>query len=218
MYIDAYKLTGTRLWRIDLGPNIRAGAHYTQFIVYRLRRRRQSGDGGQDRARHQGRHRQLLASSGPAANDDDTTIYRNGDGYVLSGPEYLTVFNGQTGAEMATVDFDVPRGTVSSWGDDYGNRVDRFLATAAYLDDTGLPSFVMARGYYTRTTLTAWNFRDGAADAAVEVRQQHDAAATPPTIRTPGKARTACRSRTSTTTRSQELIYGAMAVDNDGTG
>ena len=82
-------------------------------------------------------------------------LYRNATGYVLSGPEYLTVFNGQTGAEMATVDFPVARGTVSSWGDDYGNRVDRFLATAAYLDGTGLPSFVMARGYYTRATMAA---------------------------------------------------------------
>ena len=88
-------------------------------------------------------------------------IYRNSDGYVLSGPEYLTVFNGQTGAEMATVDFAGARGTVSSWGDDYGNRVDRFLATAAYVDTTGLPSFIMARGYYTRTTLAAWNWRGG---------------------------------------------------------
>jgi rhamnogalacturonan endolyase len=40
VYLDAYKLNGTRLWRIDLGKNIRAGAHYTQFIVYDL-----DGDG-----------------------------------------------------------------------------------------------------------------------------------------------------------------------------
>src|SRR4029078_10911901 len=98
---------------------------------------------------------------GPAANDDDSMTYRNSDGYVLSGPEYLTVFNGQTGAEMATVDFPVLRATVSSWGDSYGNRVDRFLATAAYVDTTGLPSFIMARGYYTRTTLGAMNWRAG---------------------------------------------------------
>jgi hypothetical protein len=38
--LDAYKLDGTRLWRIDHGRNIRAGAHYTQFIVYDL-----NGDG-----------------------------------------------------------------------------------------------------------------------------------------------------------------------------
>ena len=34
VYLDAYTLEGTLLWRIDLGRNIRAGAHYTQFIVY----------------------------------------------------------------------------------------------------------------------------------------------------------------------------------------
>src|SRR5690606_15953897 len=33
VYIDCYKLDGTLLWRIDLGKNIRAGAHYTQFMV-----------------------------------------------------------------------------------------------------------------------------------------------------------------------------------------
>src|SRR5690606_28927537 len=53
------------------------------------------------------------------------------------------------------------RGNVRSWGDDYGNRVDRFLAAAAYLDDTGLPSVVMARGYYTRSVLAAFTYRDG---------------------------------------------------------
>ena len=52
VYVDAYKLDGTRLWRIDLGRNIRAGAHYTQFMVYDL-----DGDGtrrgrDEDRRRH----------------------------------------------------------------------------------------------------------------------------------------------------------------------
>ena len=59
------------------------------------------------------------------------------------------------------MDYPVARGTVSSWGDDYGNRVDRFLATAAYVDNTGLPSFIMARGYYTRATMAAMNWRSG---------------------------------------------------------
>lgn len=34
VYLDAYKLNGKQLWRIDLGKNIRAGSHYTQFMVY----------------------------------------------------------------------------------------------------------------------------------------------------------------------------------------
>ena len=70
------------------------------------------------------------------------------------------MFNGQTGAAMSTVDYDPPRGTVSSWGDNYGNRVDRFLAGTAYLDGQR-PSLIMARGYYTRTVIAAWDFRNG---------------------------------------------------------
>jgi len=32
--IDGYKMDGTKLWRIDVGMNIRAGAHDTQLSVY----------------------------------------------------------------------------------------------------------------------------------------------------------------------------------------
>ena len=114
VYLDAYTLTGTRLWRIDLGPNIRAGAHYTPVRRLRLRRRRQGRDGGQDRARHQGRHRRV-SEAGPGRQRRPTRCSTaTATGYVLSGPEYLTVFNGQTGAELATVNFDQARGTVSS--------------------------------------------------------------------------------------------------------
>src|SRR4051794_41866003 len=87
--------------------------------------------------------------------------YRNSSGYVLSGPEYLTMFNGRNGKAMQSVDYVPARGTVSSWGDSYGNRVDRFLAGTAYLDGSR-PSLVMARGYYTRTVIAAWDWRGGA--------------------------------------------------------
>ncbi|CAM5344983.1 Rhamnogalacturonan endolyase YesW [Streptomyces violaceorubidus] len=86
--------------------------------------------------------------------------HRNSSGYVLSGPEYLTMFNGQTGKAMGTVDYVPARGSVSSWGDSYGNRVDRFLAGTAYLDGSR-PSVIMARGYYTRTVIAAWDWRGG---------------------------------------------------------
>jgi len=36
--LDCYRLDGTILWRLDMGPNIRAGAHYTQFMVYDFNR------------------------------------------------------------------------------------------------------------------------------------------------------------------------------------
>ena len=50
-------------------------------------------------------------SLGPAAEDDDAQEYRNSDGYVLTGPEYLTVFEGATGKELATESFPVLRGS-----------------------------------------------------------------------------------------------------------
>lgn len=151
-FIDAYKLDGTRLWRIDLGRNIRAGAHYTQMVVFDL-----DGDGKAE----------VMLKTADGTKDGKGTVigsssadYRNSSGYILSGPEYLTVFNGQTGAAMATTDYLPARGTVSSWGDSYGNRVDRFLAGVAYLDGTR-PSAVFARGYYTRAVVVAWDWRDG---------------------------------------------------------
>jgi rhamnogalacturonan endolyase len=91
---------------------------------------------------------------------DAAADWRNPRGYILEGPEFLTVFEGMTGRALATTNYIPPRGVVSDWGDDYGNRVDRFLACVAYLDGVR-PSVVMCRGYYTRTVLAAWNWRDG---------------------------------------------------------
>ncbi|WP_207495896.1 T9SS type A sorting domain-containing protein [Aridibaculum aurantiacum] len=152
VYLDAYKLNGTRLWRIDLGRNIRAGAHYTQFIVYDL-----DGDGKAE----------VACKTADATIDGLGNVignanadYRNSSGYILSGPEFLTVFNGLTGAAMATTNYLPARGTVSSWGDSYGNRVDRFIAAVAYLDGAR-PSLIMGRGYYTRLVRAAWDWRNG---------------------------------------------------------
>ncbi|HEY9107946.1 MAG TPA: rhamnogalacturonan lyase [Roseateles sp.] len=151
-FVDAYRLDGTRLWRIDLGPNVRAGAHYTSFVAYDL-----DGDGKAE----------VMMKTADGTVDgqgkvigDAKADYRNEAGYVLAGPEFLTVFNGQTGAAMATVDYTPPRGDVSAWGDGYGNRVDRFLAGVAYLDGRR-PSAVFSRGYYTRAVIAAWDWRDG---------------------------------------------------------
>ncbi len=153
VYLDAYKFNGTRLWRIDLGRNIRAGAHYTQFMVYDL-----DGDGKAEVAckTADGTKDGTGVTIGNAGAD-----YRNSSGYILSGPEYLTVFQGSTGKALYTGAYEPARGTVSSWGDSYGNRVDRFLACIAYLDGVH-PSLVMCRGYYTRTVLAAYDWNGSA--------------------------------------------------------
>lgn len=149
VYLDAYKMNGTRLWRIDLGKNIRAGAHYTQFMVYDL-----DGDGKAE----------IACKTADGSRDGLGTVignpnadYRNSSGYILSGPEYLTVFQGLTGKALYTTNYEPVRGNVSDWGDSYGNRVNRFLACIAYLDGEH-PSLVMCRGYYTRAVLTAYDW------------------------------------------------------------
>jgi hypothetical protein len=152
VYLDAYKLNGTRLWRVDLGRNIRAGAHYTQFQVFDY-----DGDG---RAEVVVKTADGTRSGTGQVIGNASADHRNSSGYVLAGPEFLSVFRGTDGAVLATADYVVPRGTVSSWGDNYGNRVDRFLAGTAYVDGSR-PSIIMARGYYTRSVVVAWDFRNG---------------------------------------------------------
>ncbi len=157
---QCYKLNGTFLWEINLGKNIRDGAHYTQFMVYDL-----DGDGKAEVAMKTGDG--SIDSKGNVIGDS-TKDYRNDKGYILSGPEYLTVFSGLTGEAISTVNYDPPRYSTlnptteelkAMWGDGYGNRMDRFLACIAYLDGKH-PSLVMCRGYYTRTVLAAWDLKD----------------------------------------------------------
>jgi rhamnogalacturonan endolyase len=161
VFLHAYELDGTCLWKIDLGVNIRGGAHYTQHQVYDY-----DGDGFAEvvckTAPGTKDGTGAFLKLGPVISGNDAKDYRNADGYILTGPEYLTVFNGKTGAEMATANYVPARGTVSKaeWGDDWGNRVDRFNATTAWLDGKR-PSMIFQRGYYYRLTCAAWDWRDG---------------------------------------------------------
>lgn len=164
--LDAYKLDGTHLWRIDLGINIREGQHYTQFMVYDL-----DGDG----------RAELACKTADGTKDgkgkiigDGTKDWRNKEtgtqrhGRILDGPEYFTIFDGQTGAALKTVDYVPNRFPINGWGgiggnggnDSYGNRCDRFLACIAYLDGVR-PSVVMCRGVYGRIVMAAWDWRRG---------------------------------------------------------
>ncbi len=156
VYIDCYKLDGTKLWRIDLGRNIRAGAHYTQFMVYDL-----DGDGKAELACKtapgtiDGQGKAVLMGN-DKVTDDYRTQSGDNTGTIRTGSEYLTVFNGLTGAEITSVAYD-PARDAYSWGDSYGNRSERYLACVAYLDGQK-PSLVMCRGYYTMSCLVAWDF------------------------------------------------------------
>ena len=164
--LQGYKLDGTLLWTINLGRNIREGAHYTQFMVYDL-----DGDGRAEVVckTADGTKDGLGKTIGdPAADWRDMNSTSRTFGKILKGPEYLTVFDGRTGAALATTNYVPSRGDLGGWGgrggnggnDSIGNRSDRFLACVAHLDGKR-PSVVMCRGYYGRSVLAAWDWRDG---------------------------------------------------------
>ncbi len=216
VYLDAYKLDGTQLWRIDLGVNIRAGAHYTQFMVYDF-----DGDGIAE----------VVCKTAPGTidgagkyvimnSDSPTADYRchttnttgaNRMGTILTGSEYLTLFDGRTGKELNSVAYNPPRGNVNDWGDNYGNRSDRFLACVAYLDGVH-PSAVMCRGYYTRACLAAYDvknkklvqrwFYDSGSTSGVGAYGQGNHNLSVADVNGDGK---------------DEIIYGSCAINNDGT-
>jgi rhamnogalacturonan endolyase len=181
--LDAYTLEGKRLWRIDLGRNIRAGAHYTQFLVYDLTATARAevalrtSDGttdGQGKVlgdadadwREQGRR-------GPQADRTGAVVKPTGPrwprvGRMLKGPEYLTVFDGLTGAALASAPYSPPRNpdTDAPSFEQHDGPVGRRLrqplrplpGRRRLSGRPANPSIVMARGYYARTTLAAWDF------------------------------------------------------------
>ena len=180
VYIDCYKLDGTKLWRIDLGNNIRAGAHYTQYQVYDY-----DGDGKAE----------LMCKTAPGSKDGlgnyvnqaatDVKIksasntkdwVSEGSGRIDGGQEYLTVFNGETGAAIHTIAYWPNRNAKAelseasgtfNWDDrsgkndkgNYGNRGERYLAATAYLGGPDQrPSGIFSRGYYTFAYIWAVDF------------------------------------------------------------
>ena len=215
---QAYKLDGTFLWQISLGRNIREGAHYTQFMVYDL-----DGDGIAEFACKTADG--TIDGTGKVIGDS-TKDWRNLNrasgpfyGKVLDGPEYFTIFSGRTGEALATTNYIPDRYPLNGWNghggnggsDSTGNRVDRFLACIAYLDGVH-PSIVMCRGYYGRSVLAAWDWRNGkltsrwvfdSKDGENPYSGQGNHNLTVADVDGDGK---------------DEIIYGSMVVDDNGKG
>ncbi len=275
--LHAYKLDGTLLWSINLGKNIREGAHYTQFMVFdfdsdgKAEVICKTADGSVDGVGNvvgdaEADHRQMPTSverqatpfvaqgrvSARQPSQEKETFLQDGRrrreqgqpgrgrggrrgqgrgsrrggqrfGYILKGPEYLTVFNGETGAAMATVDYvpqrhpetDSPTAAQMNevWGDGYGNRIDRFLACVAYLDGAH-PSVIMCRGYYTRTVLVAWDWRN----SQLTQRWIFDSDVVDPSKQMwRGQGNHSIAVADVDEDGRDEVIYGSLVVDDDGT-
>ncbi len=150
--LDAYKLDGTKLWRIDLGQNVRAGAHYTQFLVYdfdldgEAEMMCQTAPSSKDSAGNYVTRASHVDDIKSISDADNQNSYINDGGYNLTSDEFLTVFESD-GTAADTIYYPNQRINASVWGDDYGNRCDRFTATVAYMDGKK-PYGVYMRGYY----------------------------------------------------------------------
>ena len=217
-YLDAYKMDGTRLWRIDLGPNVRSGAATTNFLVFDF-----DGDGCAE----------ICCKTGDGTVDglghrigDAQVDWRTWDkksptyGKIVNGPEYLTVFEGRTGKELDSKEYIPTRYPLDGWGgvggncgnDNTGGRSDRFTAGVAFLDGK-TPSPIMVRGWYGRTVVAAWTFTNG----ALKHTWTFDSAA-------PGWETYSGMGNHSVTVADfdgdgcDEICVGAMTVDHDGKG
>ena len=220
VFIDCYKIDSKSkivnsklLWRIDLGKNIRAGAHYTQFMVYDF-----DGDG----------RAELMCRTADGTRDgqgrvlgDSLADYRNQAGRILDGPEYLTVFDGQTGRALDSKPYIPQRGDASAWGDSKANRSDRFLAAVGYLGNSSpseeagrkVASAIFCRGYYTRSVIAAWDW-DGH-----ELKNRWTFDTDEPQWRSyAGQGNHNLRVADVDGDGYDEITYGSMAVDHDGRG
>jgi len=204
--LEAYKLDGSLLWRIDLGPNIREGAHYTPFVVFDF-----DGDGRAEVAVRtaEGTTDGTGVTLGDL-NQDGRTRYVNPSGYILDGPEFLSIYEGASGRELARTNY-IPRGKVADWGDAYGNRVDRFLMGVGYFDGVH-PSVLMCRGYYTITRLEAWDWNG----KSLSRRWKFDTFHNPRLARYEGQGNHNLAIGDVDRDGRDEIVYGAMALDDDG--
>lgn len=238
--LQAYRLDGTLLWTVNLGKNIREGAHYTQFMVIDL-----DGDGRAEVACKtadgtvDGKGQVIgdpaadwRAPAGPTVPSGDRTgsiMTPAGrvaalEGHILRGPEYLTVFDGRTGAALATTKYIPGRHPETEnptadqlkavWGDGYGNRSDRYLAGVAYLDGH-LPSLIFARGYYTRAVIAAWDWRDGKLTSRW-VFDSDDG--TPGNDKYRGQGNHQLSVADVDGDGRDEIVYGAAVIDDNGKG
>lgn len=212
----AYKLDGTLMWSINLGRNIREGAHYTQFLVYDF-----DGDGRAEVAMKTADG--TIDGKGKVIGDAQAS-HRNADGHIVSGPEFLTVFDGLTGAALSTVNYwpsrhplkenPTPEEMKEVWGDDRANRSERYLAGVAFLDGIH-PSIVMCRGYYTRATLAAYDWQNG----KLTQRWIFDSDDGNPGNRDyRGQGNHSLAAGDVDGDGCDEIIYGAAVIDNNGKG
>jgi hypothetical protein len=209
--ISGISMSGKQLWTINVGMNIRSGAHDTQMSVYDF-----DGDGkaelGIKTAPGTKDGLGNYLAKGPAAGADNSKDYRGTRGMALGGPEWFTIFDGATGAEKDTIEYPVLY-AAHSWGDTNGNRSHRYTGGFAFVKDggvaNGLPSAISGRGYYTVLTVSAMTFRNG----VLAKNWVYDSVTSIPN----GGGDHSCMAADVDGDGGQEIIPGTRTIASDGT-
>ena len=215
-YLEAIDLDGKRLWRVACGPNV--SKNKLSFLVYDF-----DGDGKAEvtsmtaPGSRDGTGKYLCC--GPAARDDDQVVLKRKSGRLIEDPSYITVFKGSTGEELATTPYWPPIGPLDemekNWGDNYGHRASSIKAAAIHHKDLG-PLIVYARGIYSRIAMGAYRW-DGKTLQPVWTFDSEDPAH--PEYRAyRGQGNHSLAVGDVDADGSDEITYGACAIDHDGKG
>ena len=208
-YFEAYKLDGTFLWAINVGPNI------TDDVEINIAAFDFDGDGKAEVF--------MRTSEGTIfgdgtqigdTNKDGKINYRSTGQYMIDGPEFLSLIDGETGAELDRVDF-IPRtfnglSVNDIWGDGYGHRCSKYCFGAPYLDGEK-PSLFIGRGIYTRTVMRTYDI----VDKKIKLRWEFSSDNNPTYF---GQGNHNYTIADTDGDGYDEIVWGSMCVDHDGKG
>jgi rhamnogalacturonan endolyase len=186
--VEAYRHDGTFLWQNDLGWNIEQGVWWSPMVVADF-----DGDGKAE----------VALKTAPADK-----VYRNEAGRILDGPEYLSVWDGMTGKEIARADWPA-RGNIADWGDKVGNRASRHLIGLAKLDGKRT-SLLALRGTYTTMLVDAYNLVNGHLEKVWSWNGDEES----PQVR--GQGMHGMHAADVDGDGREEIILGAAVIDDDG--
>ena len=195
---DTYKIdgyngrTGAFLWRIELGWNVNHGIWFSPMVVRDL-----DGDGKAE----------VCLRTAPFAATRDQ-MFTPEKPFVLEGPEYLSVYSGETGKEIDKVDW-IERGKPQDWADNSGNRSSRHMMGVAYLDGR-TPSVLVVRGTYGLMKVDAWMLRQGKLQKVWRWTNERAP------FKYHGQGQHSIKVADIDGDGADEILNGSIAIDNDG--